>query len=92
MSATVDQTRGYLRWIVLGLGLALTSCGGDKPPECDQPADCVGRPGGNYCLVIGGKARCVNACAPAADGKDTCPPTYTCSGKADDGSLYCKKP
>jgi hypothetical protein len=86
----VDHARGHLRWIALALGLLLTTCGGDNGPECVKPADCVGRPGGNYCKMIAGKAHCVTECLPAADGKDNCPPTYSCSGHADDGSLYCK--
>jgi hypothetical protein len=86
----VDHTRGHLRWIVLGLGLLLTTCGDEGGMDCQKPADCVGRPAGNYCKVVSGKGRCVIDCLPAADGKDNCPATYTCTGHADDGSLYCK--
>jgi hypothetical protein len=90
MSGPVKHARGYLRWIVLGLGLLATSCGDDKPFECEKPADCVGRPAGNYCKMVSGKGRCVIDCAPATAGTDTCPPTLTCNGHADDGSFYCK--
>jgi hypothetical protein len=85
----MDRTRGYF-WSIAALALFLSSCGDDKPWECEKSGDCVGRPGGNYCKEISGKGRCVVDCLPNADGTDTCPPTYACTGKADDGSLYCK--
>ena len=88
MSAAVVNVRRSLFW--LALTISLTACGGDQPWECQKPADCVGKPGGNYCKVITGKGRCVVECLPAADGKDNCPPTYKCNGTADDGSLFCK--
>lgn len=84
----MDRTRGHFLSIA-ALFLCLT-CGDDKQAECEKPADCVGRPAGNYCKEIGGKARCVIDCLPAPDGTDNCPATYKCIGKADDGSLYCK--
>jgi hypothetical protein len=77
--------------MLLGLGLLLPTCGDDNGPECQKPADCVGRPAGNYCKTIAGKNRCVIECLPGADStQGNCPPSYTCTGKADDGSLYCK--
>lgn len=87
----MDRTRGYLLSIATAaLTLLLVTCGDDKAKECEKPADCVGRPAGNYCKEVEGKGRCVIDCLPAADGTDTCPPTYKCTGKADDGSLFCK--
>jgi hypothetical protein len=88
MSGPVDFTR-RLRWIVLGLGLLLPTCGDEQRAQCQKPADCVGKEGGNYCKVIMGKGRCVIECLPGPDGKDNCPPLFTCTGHADDGSLYC---
>jgi hypothetical protein len=87
----MDRTRSLASWLTAAvLALALATCGDDKPWECEKPADCVGRPSGNYCKEVSGKGLCVIECLLGADGKDTCPPTYTCTGKADDGSLYCK--
>jgi hypothetical protein len=83
----VDNTRGYL--FAIALALFLTTCGDDKPWECTKPAECVGKPAGNQCKQIAGRGRCVIECL-VADGRDSCPPTYHCTGTADDGSLYCK--
>jgi hypothetical protein len=88
MSGSV--ARVYSRWIILAAGLWLTTCGDEKGPECEKPGDCVGRPAGNYCKVIASKARCVTDCQTTADGKDNCPTLYKCTGKADDGSLFCQ--
>jgi len=85
----MNRTRGYL-WSIAALALFLCTCGDEKGAECEKPADCVGRPAGNYCKEISGKARCVIDCGVAPDGTDSCPPLYKCNGKADDGSLYCK--
>ncbi|HXU81970.1 MAG TPA: hypothetical protein VN914_11275 [Polyangia bacterium] len=81
----MQPTRRYLPSLLLGLGLLL-SCGDDKPRECQKPADCVGMQAGNYCTKVEGKGRCVIQCA----GDSTCPAGYTCTGKGDDGSLFCK--
>jgi hypothetical protein len=77
------------RWLLLALALCLTTCGDDKPWECEKPAECVGKPQANTCKVIGGHGRCVVECL-LVDGKDNCPPSFHCTGTADDGSLYCK--
>lgn len=77
-------------WFAIGLALSLTTCGDDKAFECSKPADCVGKPAGNECKIVGGKGRCVIACAPATGGaSDGCPPTAHCTGRADDGTDYC---
>jgi hypothetical protein len=73
----------------LALALFLTTCGDDKPPECQKPAECVGKPDANTCKVVGGHGRCVYECV-LIDGKDNCPPLLHCTGTSDDGSTYCK--
>jgi len=85
----MDRTHRYF-FSIAALFLCLATCGDDKPKECEKPADCVGKPFGNYCKEVEGKGRCVIDCLPSPDGTDNCPPTYKCTGKADDGSLYCK--
>jgi hypothetical protein len=73
----------------VAIALLLVTCGEDKPFECTKPAECVGRPGGGACKVVGGKGRCVVDCA-VVDGKDNCPPSYHCTGKDDAGGAFCE--
>jgi hypothetical protein len=87
MSPIVAKRSGI--WGAIALALCLTTCGDDKPFECTKPADCVGKPAGNDCKVVGGKGRCVFLCLPATSGSDGCPPTAHCTGTADDNSTFC---
>jgi hypothetical protein len=72
------------------VALMAATCDDYKPFECTKPADCVGRPDVNACKILGGKGRCVQECL-VANGTHNCPPTYECTGKADDNSTYCVK-
>lgn len=86
------HARRKLHCIVLGLALAglAVSCGDEGSKECEKPADCVGKPAGNFCVKVSGKGHCVVQCQVGADGKDNCPLSYSCTGHADDQSLFCK--
>jgi hypothetical protein len=79
--------RSLLALVLLGLA---ASCGSDDN-ECHQPADCVTVPVADSCKQIGKRGVCVLGCA-VVNGTDSCPAPYTCTGKADDGSPFCKGP
>jgi hypothetical protein len=87
VSFAVGIARRSLLWVALSLSLA--TCGDDKPWECQKPAECIGKPVANTCKEISGRGRCVYGCA-VVSGNDSCPPTYHCTGTADDGTLYCQ--
>ena len=89
MSNTRRGSFSIARWTAaFAVALCLCTCDDGQVFECKKPAECVGRPGADTCMVIGGKGRCVVGCA-SVNGMDNCPPAYRCAGTADDGGTYC---
>jgi hypothetical protein len=73
---------------LLALALLLSTCGDDGPLECKKPVDCVAQMGANTCKIVGGHGRCVIGCA-MTETADSCPISYRCGGRADDGTTFC---